>query len=289
MPRECIDAHHHLRQYVPEHYPWMADNMAILRRDYLADDLTAVALGAGVTGTVVVQARQMAEETEWLSAIAERSSLIRGVVGWAPLADKSAQAILERFAVLPKIRGMRHVLHDEPDDFYMLRDDFNRGVAHLSKLNLRYDLLIFEKHLPQTIRFVDRHPNQVFIVDHIAKPRIKERLLSPWRDHLAELAQRENVYCKLSGMVTEADWNSWTENDLKPYFETVLEVFGPGRLMFGSDWPVLTLASSYTGWMQAAQQALTALSQAEQQQIFHETAVEAYGLQSVRNTTYPHE
>ncbi|HEX4310081.1 MAG TPA: amidohydrolase family protein [Acidobacteriaceae bacterium] len=282
MPAECIDAHHHLWKYVPEHYPWMAENMAVLRRDYLADDLAAVAHAAGVTGTVVVQARQRLEETEWLSAIAAHSSLIRGVVGWAPLADESAPAVLEKFAALPKIRGMRHVLHDEPDDFYMLRDDFNRGVAHLHKLNLRYDLLIFEKHLPQTIQFVDRHPHQIFIVDHIAKPRIRDRLLSPWREQLAQLAQRENVYCKLSGMVTEANWSSWTEADLQPYFETALEAFGPNRLMFGSDWPVLTLAASCSQWIETARRALAALSPHEQQRIFHDTAVEAYGLEAVR-------
>ncbi|HEY1498331.1 MAG TPA: amidohydrolase family protein [Acidobacteriaceae bacterium] len=278
MPEECIDAHHHLWKYVPAHYPWMAESMGILRRDYLADDLAAVAQAAGVTGTVVVQARQMAEETEWLSAMAEQSSLIRGVVGWASLAEGSAPAVLEKFAALPKMRGMRHVLHDEADDFYMLREDFNRGISLLRNLGLRYDLLIFEKHLPQTIEFVDRHPGQIFIVDHIAKPRIKDQIVFPWSDQLRELARRQNVYCKLSGMVTEGNWNSWTDDDLRPYFETALAAFGPRRLMFGSDWPVLTLAASYTRWIETAQRALAALSQSEQQQIFHDTAVEAYGL-----------
>lgn len=278
MPEGTIDAHHHLWRYVPEDYPWITESMGILRRDYLLADLTAVAEAAGVTGTVAVQARQMPEETEWLSEVAQSSDLICGVVGWAPLADDSAQQVLERFAALPKIRGMRHVLHDEPDDFYMLRDDFNRGVSYLKALGLRYDVLIFEKHLPQTLEFVDRHPGQIFIVDHVAKPRIRERVLSPWRENLAELALRENVYCKLSGMVTEANWSCWTESDLRPYFETALEAFGPRRLMFGSDWPVLTLASSYDRWLAAVKQVLATLSHDEQRQILHNTAVEAYGL-----------
>lgn len=278
MPEECIDAHHHLWLYAPEEYPWMADTMGALRRDYLIDDLEAVARAVGVTGTIAVQARQTVGETEWLSSIAEKSDLIRGVVGWAPLVDASVAGILERFASLPKVKGIRHVLHDEADDFYMLRDDFNRGISRMKSLDLRYDLLIFEKHLPQSIEFVDRHPGQVFIVDHIAKPQIKEGKISPWRENLRKLAQRDNVYCKVSGMVTEADWTSWSDDALKIYFEVVLEAFRPARLMFGSDWPVLTLASSYGRWLQSVKRAIAGLSLSEQRQVLHDTAVKAYGL-----------
>jgi L-fuconolactonase len=278
MSEECIDAHHHLWRYVPEEYPWMADNMPILRKDYLVGDLNAVAQAAGVTGTIAVQARQIVEETEWLSQIAAKSDLIRGVVGWAPLVDAAVGTLLERFASLPKVKAVRHVLHDEPDDFYMLRDDFNRGISHLRRFGLRYDVLIFERHLPQTIEFVDRHPGQIFIVDHIAKPRIQEQQISPWREYLGELARRDNVYCKLSGMVTEADWHSWTDDDLKTYFQIALESFGPARLMFGSDWPVLTLASSYSLWLRTVKLAIAGLSLNEQRQVLCHTAVEAYGL-----------
>jgi len=168
MAYECIDAHHHLWRYQPEEYPWMGDGMEILRRDYLTAELEEVTRAAGVTGTIVVQARQTTQETEWLSGLAAGSDLIRGVVGWAPLASPGVAKELERLAVLPKMKGMRHVLHDELDPSYMLRDDFNRGIGLLKDYGLRYDLLIFESHLPQTIAFVDRHPNQIFIVDHIA-------------------------------------------------------------------------------------------------------------------------
>jgi L-fuconolactonase len=278
MLEGCIDAHHHLWRYVSEEYPWMNASMDVLRRDYGVDDLAATAKAAGVTGTIVVQARQTVGETEWLSQIAENCGLIRGVVGWAPLADASVAAILERIASLPKVKAVRHVLHDEPDDLYMLRDDFNRGVSQLKSLELRYDLLIFERHLPQAVEFVDRHPGQIFIVDHIAKPQIEARNISPWRENLSELARRENVYCKISGMVTEANWSTWTEDELNSYFEIVLEAFGSARLMFGSDWPVLTLASSYERWLQTVERAIAGLSVHERRQILHDTAVKAYGL-----------
>ncbi|HEX4032620.1 MAG TPA: amidohydrolase family protein [Terracidiphilus sp.] len=275
---ECIDAHHHLWNYRPEDYPWMGEGMEVLRRDYLPTDLEEVARSAGITGTVVVQARQTTEETEWLAELAAKSELIRGVVGWAPLVDPNVAADLERFSSLPKVKGVRHVLHDEPDPYYMCREDFHRGVSLLSHYGLRYDLLIFASHLPQTIEFVDRHPNQIFIVDHIAKPRIREGVLSPWRENLKELALRQNVYCKLSGLVTEARWSTWKEVDLKPYLDVAIEAFTPQRVMFGSDWPVLTLASGYGQWAQMVNNHIREFSPDEQRRILAGTAVEAYGL-----------
>jgi L-fuconolactonase len=160
----------------------------------------------------------------------------------------------------------------------MLREDFNRGIAHLKDFNLRYDILVFEHHLPQTVEFVDRHPQQVFIVDHIAKPRINDKILTPWRENIINLARRENVYCKLSGMVTAANWVGWTETDLRPYFEIAIDAFGPGRLMFGSDWPVVLLASSYQRWVEMVQRAISGLSMDEQVRILSDTAKEAYRL-----------
>lgn len=275
---KCIDAHHHLWRYKAADFPWMGEGMEVLRRDYLTNDLEEVAHGAGVSGTIAVQARQSIEETEWLSDLASRSPLIQGVVGWAPLVDANIAPQLERFATLPKIKGMRHILHDEADPLYMLREDFQRGLSLLKNYGLRYDLLIFESHLPQAIALVDRHPEQIFIVDHIAKPRIRERRLSPWRENLKELSRRENVYCKLSGVVTEAEWNCWTEEDLKPYFEIVLEAFTAQRTMFGSDWPVLTLAATYERWIATVRNFIAKMSQSEQGRILAGTAVEAYGL-----------
>jgi L-fuconolactonase len=169
-------------------------------------------------------------------------------------------------------------LQDEADDSYMLCADFNRGVGLLKDFNLAYDILIFERHLPQTIEFVDLHPQQRFVLDHLAKPHIKDGELSPWRESIRELAKRGNVYCKLSGMVTEADWNRWTPDSLQQYVDTVLEAFGPPRLMFGSDWPVVLLASGYRRWLETVQHLLRSLSADEQARIFGETAKEAYQL-----------
>jgi L-fuconolactonase len=278
MDNEFIDAHHHLWRYIPPGQPWMSDGMEMLRRDFLADDLRAATNGVGITGTIVVEAERSLEETLWLSEIATNDDFIRGVVGWAPLTHPGIASELERLARLPKLRGIRHPIHDEADDQFLLREDFNRGIGTLKQFNLRYDILIFEKHLPQTIQFVDRHPDQIFILDHIAKPRIRDRALSPWKENLCELGRRQNVYCKLSGMVTEADWSTWTDEWLSPYIDVVLEAFGPRRLMFGSDWPVVTLASSYKRWWETFRIALVQLSPSEQEWILSKTAVEAYGL-----------
>ena len=233
---------------------------------------------AGVTGSIAVQARQTTQETEWLSGIAAQSELIRGVVGWAPLASSDAARELERLAGLPKVRGMRHVLHDEPDPFYMLRDDFNRGIKMLKAYDLRYDLLIFERHLPQTVEFVDRHPNQIFIVDHIAKPRIRDMAVSPWRERLRELALRSNVYCKVSGMVTEANWNCWTEQELTPYSR--LSSMRLHRNVLCSDriWPVMTLATTYRDWAALVRRAISKFSPDEQERVLGGSAAEAYGI-----------
>jgi L-fuconolactonase len=278
MSNARIDAHHHLWRYLPPGPAWMADGMEGLRRDFLIEDLRAVTAEAGVTGTIVVETERTVQETGWLSQVAASDDLIRGVVGWAPLTSPAVVAELERIASLPKMKAIRHPIHDESDDQFVLRDDFNRGVAALKQFDLRYDILIFERHLPQTIEFVDRHPDQVFILDHVAKPLIRDRVFSPWRENIRELARRSNVYCKVSGMVTEADWHTWSDNVVSPYIEAVVEVFTPNRLMFGSDWPVMTLASSYRRWMATIQSAIAQLSVTERERILGGTAVEAYGL-----------
>jgi L-fuconolactonase len=279
MSNVCIDAHQHLWRYLPPGPAWMADGMEGLRRDFLIDDLRAITAEAGVTGTIVVEAERTLEETAWLSQVAASGDLICGVVGWAPLTTAAVLSELERIASLPKLKAIRYPLHDEPDDLFMLREDFNRGIAALKRFDLKYDILIFEKHLPQTIEFVDRHPNQIFILDHVAKPRIRDRVIFPWRENIRELARRANVYCKVSGMVTEADWLTWSNEGLSPYIETVLEAFTPKRLMFGSDWPVLNLASSYQRWMDTVRIAIAQLSATEREQILAGTAIDATALQ----------
>ena len=275
---QVIDAHHHLWDYNPKDYGWIGPGMDVLRRDFTPADLRNEMQQAGVDGAVAVQARQTLQETEWLLSLAAQHDFMRGVVGWAPLIDASVAGELQRLGSQPKLKGIRHVLQDEPDDCYMLRDDFNAGISQLRRLNLAYDVLIFERHLPQTIQFVDRHPDQVFVIDHIAKPRIRDGVLSPWRENLKELARRSHCYCKLSGVVTEADWRDWRSEEIRPYLEAVLDAFGPRRCLFGSDWPVLLLAGSYAGWAATVREFVSTLSSAEQERILGGTAAEVYRL-----------
>jgi len=273
-----IDAHHHLWKYNIQDYGWMGEEMSAIRRDFLPRDLRAQIDAAGVDGVVTVQARQKIEETEWLLGLAADNDFMNGVVGWVPLVSPGVRSDLERFAAHTKLKAVRHVLHDEGDDEYILRDDFNAGISLLKEFGLVYDILIFERHLRQTIEFVDRHPDQMFVVDHVAKPRIKDNMISPWRENITELAKRENVFCKVSGMVTEADWKSWTEEQLRPYFDVVLSAFGPVRLMFGSDWPVCLVACEYGRWHRVVCDFVAELSSCDQARILGGTAAEAYNL-----------
>jgi L-fuconolactonase len=273
-----IDAHHHFWNYDPVEYGWLDDSMKSLRRDFLPEHLRQEIAGAGVDGVISVQARQTVDETRWLLDFADRHDFIKGVVGWMELVSPDVRNDLVCFAANKKLKAVRHVVHGEPDDNFILRTDFNRGVSALREFDLRYDILIFERHLPATIQFVDLHPEQVFILDHIAKPRIKANELSPWRENLRELAKHQNVYCKISGMVTEADFKDWTEAQLRPYFDIALEAFGPRRLMFGSDWPVCLAACGYARWHALVSGWISKLSPDEQACILGGTAVEAYNL-----------
>ncbi|HEX7158363.1 MAG TPA: amidohydrolase family protein, partial [Edaphobacter sp.] len=230
---ETIDAHHHLWRYSAAEYGWIDETMKMLQRDYLPEHLTREMAAAGVNGAVAVQARQTLEETRWLLNLAGECEAIRGVVGWAPIAAPEFLAALDEFRDKRKLKGLRHVIQAEADENYILREDFNAGMRALEGSGLVYDILIYERHLPQTIEFVDRHPNQVFVLDHVAKPRIREGELDPWASRMRELARRENVWCKVSGMVTEADWNNWSLGTLRPYLDVVVEAFGPKRLMAG--------------------------------------------------------
>jgi L-fuconolactonase len=266
-----IDSHHHLWQYNEAEYPWISDAMGVLRRDYLPDDLKANLDKAGVHGTVVVQARQTLEETAWLLELAGRSRFIHGVVGWVPLVAPDVSETLAQHALNPKLRAVRHVLHDEPNDAYMLRDDFNRGIAGLKGLGLVYDILIFARHLENTITLVDRHPGQPFVVDHIAKPTITA-------EQIRALARRPHVSCKLSGVVTEVRDPEWTLDLIRPYYETVLDAFGPERLMFGTDWPVCLLRCDYSQWVAAVRELIASLSATEQAHVMGLTAARVYGL-----------
>ena len=274
-----IDAHHHFWQYSEAEYGWISDEMRELRRDFLAGDLQREMAAAGLDGAVTVQARQTLEETRWLLQLAEKHSFLRGVVGWAPLASVDFPRHLEELAAHAKLKGLRHVIQDEPDDDFILGEDFNRGISALAGTGLVYDILIFERHLSAAARFVDRHPNQIFVLDHLAKPLIRQGEISPWRERLRDLAARPHVYCKLSGLATEANWHRWTIDDLRPYFEIALECFGPGRLLAGSDWPVCLLATGYGRWWETLGELISRLTASEQARILGENAVMAYNLE----------
>ena len=273
-----IDAHHHLWRYGAEEYGWIGPQMQVLRRDFLPGDLAVEMRAAGVSGAVVVQARQSLLETNWLLALARDNAFIQGVVGWAPLVDDDLPRILDELQSHAKLKGLRHVVQDEPDDDFILREDFNRGISRLLETGLTYDILIHERHLPQAAMFVGRHPQQIFVLDHLAKPLVRERVMQPWRDNLRRLAEHEHVYCKLSGLVTEADWAAWTLDELRPYLDAALEAFGPARLMAGSDWPVCLLASTYERWWATLREWCAPLAVDEQDLILGGTARMIYRL-----------
>ncbi len=239
-----IDSHQHFWRYDAAQYPWIPAGSP-LQRDWLPEDLGRLQRPLGFDGSIAVQARQSLEESRWLLALADADPRIKGVVGWVDLRSERVEDELAEFAAHPRFVGVRHVVQDEPDDEFMLRPEFVRGIGKLRQHGLTYDLLVFPKQLPAAIGLVRRFPGQPFVLDHIAKPLIKAGTLSPWREQIRELATFPNVCCKVSGMVTEADHRAWRTADLSPYLDVVAEAFGEDRLMFGSDWPVCLLAASY--------------------------------------------
>lgn len=272
-----IDSHQHFWQYNPTDYGWMSEAHHVIRRDFLPEHLKPLLDAAGVSGTFAVQARQTLGETDFLLELASRFDWIRGVVGWVPLCDPRVEQHLEHYSAYDKLIGFRHVLQDEPDDRFMLRDDFNNGIRALGRFDFRYDVLIFEKHLPHAIDFVDRHPNQPMVLDHIAKPRISaQEFDQAWANNIKKLGEREHVFCKLSGMVTEVRDAEWDLELIKPYFEVALESFGPRRLMFGSDWPVCLLCTDYSNWVDTVNILISSLTSAEQHDIMGGNAVRFY-------------
>lgn len=241
-----IDAHQHFWIYDPREHGWIGDSMTSIRHDFLPVDLKPELDRSGFDGTVAVQVRQTLEETRWLLELASGSSYIRGVVGWVDLRSAQVRTQLESFAENPKLVGIRHIVQSEPDDQFLLRPDFLRGISVLGEFDLAYDLLIYPKHLPVAAEFVRHFPGQRFVLDHMAKPPIKSGEIQSWARDIRDLALFPNIFCKLSGLVTEADWQRWTPEHLLPYLDAVFECFGPERLMIGSDWPVCTMAASYS-------------------------------------------
>jgi len=275
-----IDSHHHLWKYAPEDYGWMDESMEILKKDYLPQDLEPRLRETGISGTVVVQARQSLEETEWLLEMARENTFIQGVVGWVDLCSPGLEDQLEKYSANPKLVGVRHVIHDEPDDDFMLREDFKLGIAQLEKFNLTFDLLLFPKHLKRATHLVEAFPHQRFVLDHLGKPSIKSGELKPWARDIKVLAAMPNIWCKLSGMVTEANPGSWKTEDFIPYMAVVLDSFGTDRVMLGSDWPVCTLGGAYQEVMEIALHYISSLNSKEKKKIQHQNAFECYQLQT---------
>ena len=274
-----IDSHHHLWTYSAEQYGWISDSMSVLRRDFTLDELRGVAAESGVDGFVAVQARQTVEETTDLLRDAAEEPLIRGVVGWVPLADPNVSEILDRFTDDAAFKGVRHVVQDEPDDRFILGSDFNRGVSELAGRGLVYDILIFARQLPASIEFVDRHPELEMVLDHIAKPTIAtSQFDTDWEIHFRELAKRSHVSCKFSGVLTEVRDPAWSIETIRPYWDVALEAFTPQRLMFGSDWPVCLLRTGHREWVETVRMLASELSASEQADLFANTAIKAYHL-----------
>ncbi|HSH95183.1 MAG TPA: amidohydrolase family protein [Roseimicrobium sp.] len=272
-----IDSHQHFWSYSEAEYPWMKPEWPI-RRDFLPPDLEPHLKEAGLHGSIAVQARQSMEESRWLLSLAERYESVLGVVGWVDLRSPEVEAQLAELAPHPKFVGVRHVVQDEPDDNFLLQPDFLRGIKLLKQFNLAYDILIFPKQLPAAVKFVKRFPDQPFVLDHIAKPSIKDGTLEPWAEHIRELAKHPNVMCKISGMVTEAKWNAWTSGDFRPYLDIVIEAFGEDRLMYGSDWPVCLLSGSYAETYQLAMDYLGELAPLAQRKVWGGNAAHFYGI-----------
>jgi L-fuconolactonase len=274
-----IDSHQHFWRYNTDDFGWISDAMARIRRDYLPADLAPELKARGIDGTVAVQARMTTEETRWLLELADKNDFIRGVVGWVPLSEKStAAAELDRFSAHPRLKGVRHVVQGQPAGF-LDAPAFNAGIREVTSRGLAYDILIFANQLEEATHFVDRHPRQTFILDHIAKPAVQGPPPREWRLLIGELARRERIACKFSGVITEIPgFAPWTPEDIRPYFDIVLEAFGPRRLMFGSDWPPCLVSSEYARWHKTIESFTAPLSTDERARILGGTAVEWYRL-----------
>jgi L-fuconolactonase len=273
-----IDAHQHFWTYCAEEFGWVTDEMALLRHDFLPRHLEHAVRNTEVVGCVTVQARQSVEETEWLLGLAAQNQFIKGVVGWVPLKDPAVGAVLDRLAGDAHFRGVREILQGAPDGDFFTCSEFHRGLRELTARGLPYDLLIFHHQLAGATRLVDEHPDQLFILDHIAKPEIREVFADEWAKGIGELARRQNVVCKFSGVVTEVRGPGWSVEGLRPYFETVLGAFGAERLLFGSDWPVCLLRSDYLRWISAVRELAAPLSAGEREAFFSGNARRAYAL-----------
>ncbi|TYA74679.1 amidohydrolase family protein [Seonamhaeicola marinus] len=273
-----IDSHQHFWNYEPKKHEWIDDSMKVIRRDFLPADLKAVYQENGIDGCVAVQADQTTVETDFLIQLAKENTFIKGVVGWVDLRSDAIESELEVYKGIEILKGFRHVVQGEPDHNFLLRPNFVNGIKALEKENYTYDILIFPHQLGATLEFVKQFPNMRFVIDHIAKPYIKDGFYDGWAALMKEVGKHENVYCKVSGMITEADFNSWTPEQINPYLNLVFEAFGAERIMFGSDWPVCLVAGNYSEVKQLITNFIAGLGATEQTNVMGQNAIEFYNL-----------
>jgi len=273
-----IDSHQHFWKYEPKKHSWIDNKMKVIRKDFMPSDLQNIYTKNNIDGCVAVQADQTLEETDFLLDLSSKNDFIKGVVGWADLRAENIDDVLKHYSQFEKLKGFRHVVQGEADHNFLLRPDFIRGISALEKYNFTYDILVFPHQLGSVLEFVKRFPNQKFVIDHIAKPYIKDDFFDGWATLMTEIAKHKNVCCKVSGMITEADYNTWTQAQLQPYLELVFEAFGTDRMMFGSDWPVCLVAGNYQQVKIIITNFISKFSEVEQQAIMGENAIKFYNL-----------
>lgn len=275
---KLIDSHQHFWRFDPVRDSWITDDMAVIRKDFLPEDLAPILHENEVDGCVAVQADQSEEENAFLLELAVANPFIKGIVGWLDLQSDNVQESLAFYAQYDKMKGFRHVLQGEADRALMLKAEFKHGIAQLESFGYTYDILIYTDQLKYTEEFVRAFPNQRFVIDHIAKPNIKEGQFDDWKQDIEAVARQYNVCCKVSGMVTEADWYNWKDEDFKPYLDTVFEAFGTNRVMFGSDWPVCMVAGGYSKMIKMVKSYTSKMTENEQQMFWGQNAVNFYNL-----------
>lgn len=273
-----IDSHQHFWKYEPVKHSWIDDDMSVIRRDFSPSDLAKVYQENSIDGCVAVQADQTQEETGFLIDLASINNFIKGIVGWVDLRAENIENVLEKYSTDKIVKGFRHVVQGEADHNFLLRPNFSRGISLLEKHNFTYDILVFPHQLGSVLEFVKKFPHQKFVIDHIAKPYIKDGYFEGWATMMTAIGKHENVSCKMSGMVTEADFNIWTPEQIHPYMDTVLEAFGSKRILFGSDWPVCLVAGNYSKIKKLTTDFISQLSQIEQNSIMGNNAIEFYNL-----------
>lgn len=273
-----IDSHQHFWKYEPVKHSWIDDDMSVIRRDFSPSDLAKVYQENSIDGCVAVQADQTLEETDFLIDLASINNFIKGIVGWVDLRAENIENVLEKYSTDKIVKGFRHVVQGEADHNFLLRPNFSRGISLLEKHNFTYDILVFPHQLGSVLEFVKKFPHQKFVIDHIAKPYIKDGYFEGWATMMTAIGKHENVSCKMSGMVTEADFNIWTPEQIHPYMDTALEAFGSKRILFGSDWPVCLVAGNYSKIKKLTTDFISQLSKIEQNSIMGNNAIEFYNL-----------